>query len=122
MRSLVNGPPVRVSMDPPPFERRNMAPLANAPPPPLERRNMARAIDTGGGGGMESTAWKSTCHGMPLRAMQLMHLTLPNIDPNLNQCATARGTTHHKLCLVRVLTARCAVSPAHTIYAHTKSC
>ena len=38
----------------PPFERRNMAPLANAPPP-LERRNMARAIDTGGGGGFPET-------------------------------------------------------------------
>ena len=25
-------PPVRVSMDPPPFKRRNMAPFANAPP------------------------------------------------------------------------------------------
>ena len=34
-------------MPPPPFERRNMAPLANPPPPsPPERRNMVRAIDT----------------------------------------------------------------------------
>ena len=39
-RARVNGPP--------PFERRNMAPFANAPP--LERRNTARAIDMGGGG------------------------------------------------------------------------
>ena len=32
MRIRVNGPPVRVSMPPPPpFERRNMAPFANGP-------------------------------------------------------------------------------------------
>ena len=43
-------PPCACQWTPPPFERRNMAPLANSPPP-LERRNMARAIDTGGGGG-----------------------------------------------------------------------
>ena len=33
MRSLVNVPPCACQWTPP-FERRNMAPLANAPPPP----------------------------------------------------------------------------------------
>ena len=48
MGHLVNGPPCTCQWTPP-FERRNMAPFANAPPP-LERKNMAQAIDTGGGG------------------------------------------------------------------------
>ena len=47
MRSLVNGPPVRVSMDPP-FERRNMAPLAN--PPPLSKEETWPGPLTRGGG------------------------------------------------------------------------
>ena len=48
MRIRVHGPPCACQWTPP-FERRNMAPFANAPPP-LERRNTARAIDIGGGG------------------------------------------------------------------------
>ena len=46
-KTQVNGPPVRVSMDPPSRKKKHGPPCQWTPP--LERRNMALAIDTGGG-------------------------------------------------------------------------
>ena len=47
-RIQVNGPPMRLSMDPP-SRKKKLAPPLFITPPLFERRNMARAIDMGWG-------------------------------------------------------------------------
>ena len=61
----------------PPLERRNLAPLANAPPPPLERRDMARAIDTGGRGEFFSAMGAVERHGFLVAVWHRLDPTAP---------------------------------------------